>query len=100
MNKQKLNKIVDEIIQEMGEIKQLGWGDMYNEDQELIATKTYRDLILTKNVPLIEILYTAMDQESFKYIMNRVGNYVSNKTSDPQPVKYTMQSSNLFFFKI
>ena len=80
MNKDKLDKLVDTILQEMGEIKEsYGSLDMYNQRQELISVKTFSDFILTNNVPLLEMLETAMDQESFNYVITRAGNYVSGK---------------------
>lgn len=99
MNKDKLDKLVDTILQEMGEIKEsYGSQDMYNQRQELISVKTFSDFILTKNVPLLEMLETAMDQESFNYVINRVGNYVSGKYKYQEHVKFKKEFEDLYFF--
>ena len=99
MNKDKLDKLVDTILQEMGEIKEsYGSQDMYNQRQELISVKTFSDFILTKNVPLLEMLETAMDQESFNYVINRVGNYVSGKYTYQEHVKFKKEFEDLYFF--
>lgn len=99
MKKDKLDKLVDTILQEMGEIKEsYGSQDMYNQRQELISVKTFSDFILTKNVPLLEMLETAMDQESFNYVINRVGNYVSGKYKYQEHVKFKKEFEDLYFF--
>ena len=99
MNKDKLDKLVDTILQEMGEIKEsYGSQDMYNQRQELISVKTFSDFILTKNVPLLEMLETAMDQESFNYVINRVGNYVSGKYKYQEHVRFKKEFEDLYFF--
>ena len=99
MNKDKLDKLVDTILQEMGEIKEsYGSQDMYNQRQELISVKTFSDFILTKNVPLLEMLETAMDQESFNYVINRVGNYVSGKYKSQEHVRFKKEFEDLYFF--
>ena len=99
MKKDKLDKLVDTILQEMGEIKEsYGSQDMYNQRQELISVKTFSEFILTKNVPLLEMLETAMDQESFNYVINRVGNYVSGKYKYQEPVKFKKEFEDLYFF--
>ena len=99
MKKDKLDKLVDTILQEMGEIKEsYGSQDMYNQRQELISVKTFSDFILTKNVPLLEMLQTAMDQESFNYVINRVGNYVSGKYKYQEHVKFKKEFEDLYFF--
>ena len=98
MNKEKLDKLVDTILQEMGEIKESYGQDMYNQRQELISVKRFSDLILTKNVPLLEMLQTAMDQESFNYVINRVGNYVSGKYKYQEHVKFKKEFEDLYFF--
>ena len=100
MNKDKLDKLVDTILQEMGEIKEsYGSQDMYNQRQELISVKTFSEFILTTNVPLLEMLETAMDQESFNYVINRVGNYVSGKYKYQEHVKFDKEFEDLYFFK-
>ena len=99
MKKDKLDKLVDTILQEMGEIKEsYGSQDMYNQKQELISVKTFSEFILTTNVPLLEMLQTAMDQESFNYVINRVGNYVSGKYKYQEPVKFKKEFEDLYFF--
>lgn len=100
MNKEKLDKLIDTILQEMGELKQsYASQDIYNQRQELISVKTFSELMLTKNVPHIEMLQTAIDQESFNYVMDRVGNYISGKYKNQEPVKFDKEFEGLYFFK-
>ena len=98
MNKDKLDKLVDRILSEIGEIKELEWGEVYDQNGRLIATKTYDRFLLNDNVPHLKTLHNIMDQDSFEYVMNRVGNYISNKTTDPQPLKYKRKTPSTFLF--
>ena len=76
MNTDKLDKLVDQIFSEMGEIKegQKIYVGLLDEHGELICYGLTQSFILTDNVPHLNTLEKIMDPESFKYIMDQVGN--------------------------
>ena len=76
MNTDKLDKLVDQIFSEMGEIKegQKIYVGLLDEHGELICYGLTQSFILTDNVPHLNTLEKIMDPESFKYIMDQGGN--------------------------
>jgi len=102
MNKDKLDKIVDILFQEVGELRLVGFSG--HEDSEgyhglldnggkLVAYGSGMgrsgmgrsgDFYITDNFPLLYTLKSSLDEDSFKYIINKVGNrlvklYISNR---------------------
>ena len=80
MNTNKLDKLVDQIFSKMGELKQ-GVDTYYgfvNESGELICYKVVRSFIVTKNAPHLDVLRYSLDDVSFKYLMDQVGNRLIN----------------------
>lgn len=76
MNRNKLDKLVDQIFSEMGKIEEgekiyIG---LLDESGELICYGLTQSFIVTHNVPHLNTLENIMDPESFKYIMDQVGN--------------------------
>ena len=76
MNTDKLDKLVDKIFSEMGKIEDgknvfIGLLDKHGE---LICYGLTEFFIVTHNVPHLNTLENIMDPESFKYIMDQVGN--------------------------
>ena len=76
MNTEKLDRLVDKIFSEMGKIEDgknvfIGLLDKHGE---LICYGLTEFFIVTHNVPHLKTLEYIMDPESFKYIMDQVGN--------------------------
>ena len=76
MNTEKLDKLVNDIFSEMGKIEEgknvfIG---LLDESGELICYGLTQSFIVTHNVPHLNTLENIMDPESFKYIMDQVGN--------------------------
>ena len=76
MNINKLDKLVDDIFSEMGKIEegQKIYVGLLDKHGELIGYGLTQSFIVTNNVPHLHTLENIMDPESFKYIMDQVGN--------------------------
>lgn len=96
MNKEKLDKIIDIIFQEVGELRDgfsghedfEGYYGLLDNDGKLLAygrgVGKSGDFFITDNFPLLYMLKTSLDPESFEYIINTVANklvklYISNR---------------------
>jgi len=106
MNKDKLDKIVDMIFREIGEMKEgLGGEGTYrnmsgliNEDGELLCYAMIRKFVITENVPALDILESSLDEESFRYIMNKVGNRLIKFYIRKRTVEYDKRTYPKFRF--
>ena len=92
MNTEKLDKLVNDIFSEMGKIEDgknvfIGLLDKHGE---LICYGLTEFFIVTHNVPHLKTLENILDSESFKYIMDQVGNRLINLYPDGEkvPVEY------------
>ena len=92
MNTNKLDKLVDQIFSEMGKIEEgekiyIG---LLDESGELICYGLTQSFIVTHNVPHLNTLENIMDPESFRYVMDQVGNRLINLYPDGKkvPVEY------------
>ena len=76
MNTEKLDKLVDQIFSEMGKIEegQKIYVGLLDKHGELIGYGLTQSFIVTNNVPHLDTLKNIMDPESFRYIMDQVGN--------------------------
>ena len=76
MNTEKLDKLVNDIFSEMGKIEegQKIYVGLLDKHGELICYGLTEFFIVTHNVPHLNTLEDIMDPESFKYIMDQVGN--------------------------
>lgn len=103
MNKEKLDKIVDEIILEMGDLQLTKQTISYlirNEYKELVALLVGADFVLTGDVPLIDLLYRSVDPKSFSHVMNRVGNHLSSVLDGNPRVVYDAKFDEYYYFTI
>ena len=106
MNKDKLDKIIGDIFSEIGEIKHgdcdkgeyLGYNGLLNENGDLIAFKLTDLFYITKYFPLLDMLKNSLDEDSFKYLMNRVGNMLGDLYYTKEPVEYKRPIYNRFAF--
>ncbi len=107
MNKDKLDKIVDILFQEVGELRLVGFSG--HEDSEgyhglldnggkLVAYGSGMgrsgmgrsgDFYITDNFPLLYTLKSSLDEDSFKYIINKVGNRLVKLYISNQEVEYS-----------
>ena len=100
MKTEKLDKLIDNIFSEMGELKE-GVDRYYgfvNESGELICYKVVRSFIVTKNVPHLDVLRYSLDDASFKYLMDQVGNRLSDLYFNKERVSYETYYSNNYLF--
>ena len=92
MNTDKLDKLVDQIFSEMGEIKE--GGEMYqglsDQDGNIICYKLTTSFKVMYYVPHLEFLNSVLDSESYKYVMDQVGNRLINIYPEKErvPVEY------------
>lgn len=93
MNINKLDKLVDDIFSEMGKIEegQKIYVGLLDKHGELISYGLTQSFILTDNVPHLHTLENIMDPESFKYIMDQLGNklYKLYVNDDRHKIKVT-----------
>ena len=93
MKKDKLDKLVDQIFSEMGKIEegQKIYVGLLDKHGELIGYGLTQSFIVTNNVPHLHTLENIMDPESFKYIMDQVGNklYKLYANDDRHKIKVT-----------
>jgi len=112
MKKDKLDKIVDILFQEVGELRLVGFSG--HEDSEgyhglldnggkLVAYGSGMgrsgmgrsgmgrsgDFYITDNFPLLYTLKSSLDEDSFKYIINKVGNRLVKLYISNQEVEYS-----------
>ena len=102
MKKDKLDKIVDILFQEVGELRLVGFSG--HEDSEgfhglldnggkLVAygrgMGRSGDFYITDNFPLLYTLKSSLDEDSFKYIINKVGNRLVKLYISNQEVEYS-----------
>ena len=73
MNTEKLDKLIDNIFSEMGEIERGKYG-FFNQHGEKICFGLTELFVVTENVPHLNTLEKIMDPKSFKYVMDEVGN--------------------------
>ena len=97
MNTNKLDKLVDQIFSEMGEIEQ-GRNGLLNERGELICFKLIESFRVTDNVPHLDMLRYSLDVESFKYVMDQVGSRLMNLYTTKQDVSYDEYYNNDFLY--
>ena len=100
INKDKLDKIANTIIEEMGDLKLVKQTMVQDDRKELMSILIGIDFIVTENVPLINLLHQTVDRDSFTYIMNRVGKHLSSFYGDDLTVSYDSKFDMYYYFKI
>ena len=100
INKDKLDKIANTIIEEMGDLKLVKQTMVQDDRKELMSILIGIDFVVTENVPLINLLHQTVDRDSFTYIMNRVGKYLSSFYGDDLTVDYDSKYDMYYYFKI
>ena len=100
MNRNKLDRLVDQIFSDMGEIKKgqnifIGFLD---ESGELICYRSLSYFTVTENVPHLNTLENIMDPESFRYIMDQVGNRLSDLYDVKKPVSYYQSEGGKYLY--
>ena len=100
MKKDKLDKIANTIIEQMGDLKLVKQTMVRDDREELMSILIGIDFIVTENVPLINLLHQTVDRDSFTYIMNRVGEYLSSFYGDDLTVTYDSKYDMYYYFKI
>ena len=106
MNRKKLDKIVDVIFEYIGEIEEGPFRhgvrqelvSLINKDGDLLCYVMNRKFVVTENVPLLEMLESSLDEESFRYIMNKVGNRFIEFYNRKQTVEYDKRTYPSFRF--
>ena len=92
MNTKKLDKLVDQIFSEMGELEEGNnvYSGLLDQDGNLICYKLTTSFKVMDIVPNLEFLNDVLDSESFKYVMDQVGNRLINLYPDGKkvPVEY------------
>ena len=92
MNTNKLDKLVDQIFSEMGELEEGNnvYSGLLDQDGNLICYKLTTSFKVMDIVPNLEFLNDVLDSESFKYVMDQVGNRLINLYPDGKkvPVEY------------
>ena len=97
MNTEKLDKLVDIIFSEMGKIKKGKFGSL-DESGELICYRTLTYFTVTKNVPYLDMLRYSLDDASFKYVMDQVGNRLSDLYDVKKPVSYYRSEGGKYLY--
>ena len=100
MKQDKLDKIANTIIEQMGDLKLVKQTMVRDDREELMSILIGIDFIVTENVPLINLLHQTVDRDSFTYIMNRVGEYLSSFYGDDLTVTYDSKYDMYYYFKI
>jgi len=106
MNTEKLDKIVDIVFQEIGEIehgdsdkgKYQGYFGLLNENGEVIAFKLPDIFYITEYFPILHMLEKTLDEDSFKYLMNKVGDRLKDFYDKKEPVEYERPIFDRFAF--
>ena len=92
MNRNKLDKLVDQIFSEMGELEEGNnvYYGLLDRDGNLICYRLTTSFRVMDYVPYLEFLNGVLDSESFKYVMDQVGNRLINLYPDRKrvPVEY------------
>lgn len=80
MNTEKLDKLVNDIFSEMGEIKEGNniYSGLLDQDGNLICFKLTTSFRVMDYVPHLVMLNHSLDNKSFKYLMDQVGNRLIN----------------------
>lgn len=102
MKKDKLDKIVDILFQEVGELRLVwfsghedfeGYHGLLDNGGKLVAYGSGMgrsgDFYITDNFPLLYTLKSSLDEDSFKYIINKVGNRLVKLYISNQEVEYS-----------
>ncbi len=88
MNRNKLDRLVDQIFSEMGELEEGHnfYTGLLDQDGNLICYKLTTSFRVMDYVPNLEFLNGVLDPESFKYLMDQVGNRLINLYPDGEKV--------------
>ena len=102
MNRNKLDKLVDQIFSEMGKIEkgEKRYVGLLDESGELICYKSpsWFWFVVTDKVPHLNMLRYSLDDKSFKYLMDQVGNRLSDLYDVKKPVSYYRSEGGKYLY--